>query len=111
MNRFNLNVPNGETLKFKVDNLNPGWVFDVKTGIFTVPRNGVYHFVFKGTTKTDPKNGISLKVLIALHRNDDVMATTPVSYELNVIVATWKLTKGDSIYLKNNVWEWRRHIS
>ena len=99
MNRFNLNVPNGGILKFNVENLNPGWVFDVKTGTFTVPRNGgVYHLVFKGTTKTDPKNGISLKVLIALHRNDDVIGTTPASAELNVIVATWKLTKGDRIY-------------
>ena len=69
--------------------------FNVKTGTFTASINGVYQFIFKGTTSKEVSSA-----LIVLYRNSYVITNTKPSGDPNVIVATVKLTKGDEIYLK-----------
>ena len=93
--QLNFKVSSSGNLIFRMVFLNMGRAFNEKTGTFTAPINGVYQFIFKGTTSKEVSS-----VVIGLFRNSDLLTYTKPSADSNVIVATLKLTKGDRIYLK-----------
>ena len=93
--QLNYKVSSMDSLTFDVVYLNMGSAFNGKAGTFTAPINGVYQFIFKGTTSKKVSSAV-----IALFRNSDSLTYTKPSADSNVIVATLKLTKGDRIYLK-----------
>jgi len=100
MIQSNSDVAYKGNLAFGAVLLNMGSAFNKKTGIFIAPKNGVYHFVFKGTTV---RKDAGRHILVVLHLNDKDLAATIPSGDLNVIAATVKLNKGDRIYLKTRL--------
>jgi len=94
-NQLNYKISSKDNLIFGVVYLNMGSAFNGNAGTFTAPINGVYQFIFKGTTSKEVSS-----VVIVLFRNSDLLTYTKPSADSNVIVATLKLTKGDRIYLK-----------
>jgi len=99
MVKSDFNAVGSGNLTFGLVYLNMGYAFNEKKGTFTAPKNGVYQFIFKGTTK---QGETSTKVVIVLNRNGEWMgATLPASGVSTVLMATLKLTKGDTIDLQS----------
>jgi len=91
-------VGKGAKITFEVSKLNLGGAMNLKTGIFTAPTPGIYHFSFICS------KGFSLEQIeVALHLNDSkegipeaTSGTTFYSYSIQV---TLKLKKGDRVHL------------
>ena len=90
-------------IKFEILYLNMGGAFDLTTGIFTVPKSGIYRFIFKGGLTRFRQ--YSLRFFVHLYHNARVVGSAIYDDEDTIkgdgmIEATLKLYRGDTIYLK-----------
>ncbi len=97
---------NKDVLKFDFISLNLGGSFDASSGVFTAPKSGVYQFIFKGSIRVI-KGKQMYGFLIELLRNETVIVNSSIVPEdqVTMIEATWKLSRGDRIFLKIHVGE------
>ena len=90
-------------LKFDIEVVNIGGAMDLKTGVFTAPRNGTYYFIFSALMKFP--NNASTECYIYLWGRGTNRASTffrsndsvPVSSTLHASV---HLKQGDQVKLK-----------
>ncbi|CAG2221747.1 C1QL [Mytilus edulis] len=86
------------TLKFEKTTENVGNGYDNKTGIFTAPVKGLYHFT------ASARQSRSGYLHLGLYRNDEEMAVSVgVNYNSLTIGATFTLQSGDHVLVKN-IW-------
>ncbi len=92
-------------ITFDVNNLNLGEAFNGKSGIFTVPKPGVYQFVFKGpVTCIYNKQSMMSSFNINLYVNNAKFGSGTAMVEENrdvivMIESTIQLRKGDKVHV------------
>lgn len=102
------NTAAGAIIQFDQVTLNMGEAFDLDTGYFTAPRDGVYQFFFAGVIASTSNIGMNY---VVLYRNKNELVMYSLRRETNmvpqardpVIQATLKLKQGETIHLKANL--------
>ena len=96
---------NGTTIPFQIEQLNVGGGMDITSGIFTVPKSGIYFFSFTGI-KTPPADR---QLDIDLYHNSNRITKaygTPVTGSFTVTLSsTLSLKSGDQVSLRLNAGE------
>ena len=87
-------------IPFNVERLNTGQSMNLAKGVFTVPRNGTYHFSFTGM-----KDYSGVDLIIQLRLNEKILVGTASGGDRNgyftfALKSTLKLVVGDQISLK-----------
>ena len=103
----NTSVTKGGILRFQLARLNVGGAFNLSSGIFTAPVNGIYHFEFSGVR--DPLeyntaiflqlNGVRVASSYNHISNIDKWAAGGHSFITGVLNASFRLKKGDRVNL------------
>lgn len=87
-------------IPFEVGVLNIGDAMNVKSGIFTAPVSGVYHFEFTGTKdKSDKQLDVQLEVNSNIHVGEAHGSGAVKSTSNLYITASLRLKKGDRVNL------------
>ena len=87
-------------IPFELERLNAGGAMNTKTGVFTAPRNGTYHFSFSFLKDGRPDKFVT----IFMRKNGETIAATQgsganKSHLQSSITATLKLKLGDKVDL------------
>ncbi|XP_057373185.1 uncharacterized protein LOC130694057 isoform X2 [Daphnia carinata] len=107
VNRFNSFNSTGVAIPFDVESVNVGNAMNLKTGIFTAPRDGTYFFSFNGLGVVDPTKERGY-VILNLYLNakqagrtfQEEWDTTRSIFRPLIIQSTLKLKANDRVWLE-----------
>ncbi len=101
-----------KVISYEVTHLNLGYAMNVGSGVFTAPKEGVYHFHFSGFGRN------YLDIDIRLNRGNIARTYCAGSDDTCSIQSTLQLKKGDTVdlylargYLDNNPTEQLTHFT
>ena len=90
---------NGTTIPFQLERLNVGGGMNITSGIFTVPKSGIYFFSFNGM-KTSTANTLYVDLYHNSNRITLAFGTGEVGYFTVTLSSTINLKSGDQISLR-----------